>query len=57
MVLFFSSSFFGGNKEKYCFLYIHFLYYVHGEMEPDGDIWLKTIVQSRVAQKKFGGAR
>ena len=25
--------------------------------EPDGDIWLKTIVQSRVAQKKFGGAR
>ncbi len=24
--------------------------------EPDGDIWLKTIVQSRVAQKKFGGA-
>lgn len=24
--------------------------------EPNGDIWLKTIVQSRTAQKKYGGA-
>ena len=24
--------------------------------EPDGDIWLKTIVQSRTVQKKYGGA-
>ncbi len=23
--------------------------------EPDGDIWLKTIIPSRVSQKKYGG--
>ena len=34
--------------EGYC-------YVVPYKPEPDGDIWLKTIVLSRVAQRKYGG--
>ena len=34
--------------EDYC-------YVVPYKPEPDGDIWLKTIVPSRVAQRKYGG--
>lgn len=30
-------------------------YVVPYKPEPDGDIWLKTIVPSRVAQRKYGG--
>ena len=32
-----------------------YCYVVPYKPEPDGDIWLKTIVPSRVAQRKYGG--
>ena len=34
--------------EGYC-------YVVPYKPEPNGDIWVKTIVPSRVAQRKYGG--
>lgn len=32
-----------------------YCYVVPYKPEPDGDIWLKTVVPSRVAQRKYGG--